>query len=134
MFRFGSATMEYGASDAISMKLIGRYTSGAAWAEGGTEIVAFDPKSQTIFSVNGAEKSLNIIRMSALGSGNGVATLPLTKRVALNQLNPTLQTIDHITSVARNPAGEFIAISVVATPKTDTGYVVFLDTQRSAGR
>lgn len=123
-----NAITDYGTSDAISMRLIGRYTSGAALAEGGTEIVAFDPKSQTMFSVNGSEKSLDIIHMSALGSGNGVATLPLAKRVALNQLHPSLTNIDDITSVAKNPEGNFIAIAVTANPKTDPGYVLLLDT------
>jgi len=122
-----AAIVDYGSSDAITMRLIGRYTSGAAMAEGGTEIVAYSPERQTMFSVNGAAKSLDMISLSGLVSGDGVVTLPLARRIALDQLHPSLTKLDDITSVAESPAGEFVAVTVVADPKTDPGYVVFLD-------
>ncbi len=120
-------TLDYGTSDELSMKLIGRYTSGAEFAEGGTEIVAYDALHQRMFSVNGAEKSLDIIDLSELVSSRSVQTLPIMKRIALNELHASLTKIDDITSVSKSPTEDFIAITVTADPKQDPGYVVFLD-------
>jgi len=123
-----SAPLDYGASDELSMRLIARYSSGAEFAEGGTEIVAYDPRRQRMYSVNGADKALDMIDLAPLsGEGEGVRALPRAKRIALDELHAGLTNIDDITSVAKSPTADVIAVSVTADPKTDPGYVVFLN-------
>ncbi|CAM3687049.1 choice-of-anchor I family protein [Marinicrinis lubricantis] len=119
--------LDYGTGDELSVELIGRYESGAEFAEGGTEIVVYDAKHQRMFSVNGAEKALDIMDLSTLQSEGGVQSISLMKRIALNELHSSLSSIDDITSVAKHPTEDYIAIAVTADPKQDPGYVVFLD-------
>jgi len=124
----GGITVDYGDSAAIRVQLIARYESGADLASGGTEIVAYDAGSRTMFSVNGAEKALDFIDLSSLRSGGEVQNLPLAKRIPLEELHPELTNLGDITSVAKHPHEDYIAVAVVAEPKTDPGYVIFLDT------
>lgn len=123
----------FGDSGELNVKLIARYASGSEPGEGGTEIVAYDAQRKRAYSVNGAAKALDIVDMSSLaaagssGSADGVRQLPLLKRIALNELGPELKGIDDLTSVAKSPTADLLAVAVTASPKTDPGYVVFLD-------
>lgn len=121
------SVMVHGEADALHVKLIGRYTSGAGVEEGGTEIVAYDAKSQTMFSVNGAEEALDVIQLSGLQSGTEAQVLTLHKRVKLTDIHKDLVNISDLTSVAISPTGQSIAIAIPAEPEQDNGYVVFLD-------
>lgn len=111
----------------LNAELIGRYDSGAEFDEGGTEIVVYDPETERAFSVNGFEKSLDILDLSVLKEGSGLREIPLEKRIGLESLGENLPAIDDITSVALHPEADYIAVAVVADPKTDNGYVVLLD-------
>lgn len=124
-----AAWIVYGGQEQqLNVSLIGRYESGATFDAGGTEIVAYDPDSQRIYSVNGDEKAVDIINAERLGQSD-VMELPLEKRVKLSDLASYLGQVSDITSVAMDPKHEFIAVAVSAQPKTDPGYVVFLDKQ-----
>ncbi|QXE01093.1 choice-of-anchor I family protein [Terribacillus sp. DMT04] len=107
---------------ALHIEQIGRYTSGAAVGEGGTEIVAYDANTQHAFSVNGAAKSLDILDLAALKDGKEI---PLVKRVALESFGVSAS---DVTSVAIHPDGSYIAVAVPSEVKTDPGHVVLLDT------
>ncbi|PWU70174.1 choice-of-anchor I family protein [Gracilibacillus dipsosauri] len=107
----------------LAVNFIGRYNSGAPIDDGGTEIVAYDPTTKHAFSVNGSEKSLDIMDLSVLGEGK--KEIPLLKRITLSDLG--IEAGD-VTSVVNDPAGRFIAISVPAVNKVNPGHVVFLTT------
>lgn len=106
----------------LTAELVGRYSSGAAIDEGGTEIVVYDPNSYRAFSVNGAEKALDILDLSVLQEANTM-DIPLLKRIPLSDLG--VEASD-VTSVAIHPDGEFIAVSAPALKKEQPGSVVFL--------
>ncbi|WP_186580096.1 choice-of-anchor I family protein [Aquibacillus kalidii] len=108
-------------NDSLAVDLVGRYVSGAGIDEGGTEIVAYDAKSYRAFSVNGAEKSLDIIDLSNLKEGN--TEIPLVKRITLSDIGVSA---GDVTSVAISPNGDYIAIAAPAEAKQDPGHIVFL--------
>ncbi|SNZ04690.1 hypothetical protein SAMN05421503_0732 [Terribacillus aidingensis] len=108
---------------ALQVEQIGRYTSGAAAGEGGTEIVAYDANTKRAFSVNGAAKSLDILDLNGLKDGK--SEIPLLKRVSLESFNVSAS---DVTSVAIHPDGSYIAVAVPSQVKTDPGHVVLLDT------
>jgi len=108
----------------ISLNLIARYDSGSDFDEGGAEITTYDPETKRIFSVNGHQKALDIVDGSKIGQE---FNLPLIKRVKLSDLASTLGQVSDITSVALHPKGNYLALAVPAEPKTNNGFVVFLD-------
>ncbi|MCT2537047.1 choice-of-anchor I family protein [Aquibacillus koreensis] len=110
--------------DGLAVELIARYTSGAETDEGGTEIIVYDAKSHQAFSVNGAEKAIDILDLSVLSDGQ-TTTIPLKKRIPLADIGVEA---GDVTSVAIHPSGDYIAITAPAPIKTDNGHVVFLDT------
>lgn len=105
----------------LSVELVGRYTSGAEIDEGGTEIVAYDSRTYRAFSVNGAEKAIDILDLSQLESGN--AEIPLSKRILLKDLG--VEASD-VTSIAVHPKGGYIAVTAPAVGKEQPGHVVFM--------
>ncbi|MGD6816443.1 choice-of-anchor I family protein [Metabacillus sp. 113a] len=111
----------------LEMKVTARYESGAAFNEGGTEIVAYDKKTKQLFSINGAEKALDIISL-ALDPEGDFSALKRVKQIPLGELSPSIKAISDITSVAVSPDGSFLAVAVTAEPETDPGYVIFLKT------
>lgn len=110
----------------LNVKQIGRYTSGAALDEGGTEIVVYDAGTQRAFSVNGAEKALDILDLSSLESGQAMQEVTLVNRIKLEHISGDWEAASDITSVAIHPMDDYIAVAVVADPKTDAGKVTFL--------
>ncbi|MFD2673438.1 choice-of-anchor I family protein [Marinicrinis sediminis] len=112
-------------SPGLSIQYIAQYSSGAEVDEGGTEIVAYDAKTAQLFSINGAEKALEILDLSQLEGGDAFTSLSLTKQIKLADLDEQLAQVSDMTSVAVSPQGDYVAVSVPAEPKTDAGYVVF---------
>ncbi|MGG3889435.1 choice-of-anchor I family protein [Metabacillus fastidiosus] len=113
--------LKYDAS--LSVELAGRYTSGAPISGGGTEIVAYDKKTKHAFSVNGDQKSIDIIDLSVLKKGEKV--IPKVKQIPLSSFG--VEASD-VTSVAIHPDGGYIAIAAPAKNKTNDGHVVFMTT------
>ncbi|WP_186763920.1 choice-of-anchor I family protein [Planomicrobium sp. CPCC 101079] len=106
----------------LDVELVGRYKSGAKIDEGGTEIVVYDPNTFRAFSVNGAEKALDILDMTVLKTDN-TTDIPLMTRIPLSELG--VEASD-VTSVAIHPDGGYIAVAAPAVNKEEPGYVVFL--------
>lgn len=119
--------LAYEGAGHLDVRLIARYTSGAALDEGGTEIVAYDAATRKAFSVNGAETALDILDLSGLKSGQAFGEVTRTHRIGLEDIAGVSEGVKDITSVAKSPTDAYIAVSVVADPKTDPGKVVFLD-------
>lgn len=107
----------------LAVELVARYSSGAEIDDGGTEIIAYDSKNYQAFSVNGAEKAVDILDLSVLTEKQ--TTIPLKKRILLSEIGVNA---GDVTSVAIHPDNNYIAITAPANQKTDNGYVVFLDT------
>jgi len=122
------AWLSFAGQGDLEAKLIARYSSGAAFEEGGTEIVAYDPLHQQLFSVNGAEKALDIISITSLSTAksDNVQDIKLTKRISLEQLSNQSLSLSDITSVAIHPSNEYVAVAAPADPITDAGYVIFI--------
>ncbi len=108
----------------LHVELLGRYSSGAGIAEGGTEIVAYDSISKHAFSVNGSAKALDIIDLNGLKENK--QNIPRLKQVTLADLGVDAS---DVTSVAIHPKGGYIAVSAPAANKVDPGFVVFLSTE-----
>ena len=111
------------AKQGLHVELLGRYSSGAGIAEGGTEIVAYDSVSKHAFSVNGSAKALDIIDLNALKENT--QDISRIKQISLSDLGVAAS---DVTSVAIHPEGGYIAVSAPAANKVDHGYVVFLST------
>ncbi|MEV5029151.1 choice-of-anchor I family protein [Paenibacillus sp. LPE1-1-1.1] len=109
---------------AFEMKKIAGYASGAAFDSGGTEIVAYDWTGQRAYSTNSAEKAIDIIDLSKIGTEENIQRLD---RVTVSEFNIEGFTPDGITSVAVHPSGQYIAASVPSVPRTDNGKIVFMD-------
>lgn len=124
------AWLSFAGQGDLEARLIARYSSGAAFEEGGTEIVAYDSLHQQMYSVNGAEKALDIISISSLSSAksksNAIHEIQLTKRISLEQLSKQSLSLSDITSVAIHPSNEYVAIAAPADPVTDAGYIIFI--------
>lgn len=121
------AWVEHQGARKLDVQQIGRYSSGADLDEGGTEIVVYDAKTKQAYSVNGAEKALDILDLSGLQSGQAMQDVPRIKRVYLEDIAGNWSAAGDITSVAKHPTEDYIAVAVVAEPKTDAGKVIFLD-------
>ncbi|TDQ41983.1 choice-of-anchor I family protein [Aureibacillus halotolerans] len=113
---------------AFQVQLSGRFTSGAAIDESGTEIVAYDQANEQAYSINGAENALDIIDLAPLKQDASFQELPLKKRIPISDVSEDLGDVSGITSVALHPDGDYLAVAIVAEPKTDPGHVVFLTT------
>lgn len=110
------------ATNAIKADLLAEYVTGAGFDEAGTEIVAYNPTNKTLYSVNGATSSLDVIDASQLAEGK----LQLKTSIVLADLGVKA---GDVTSVAVHPSGSYVAVAAPAEEKTDNGSVVFLDAE-----
>lgn len=110
------------ATNAIKADLLAEYVTGAGFDEAGTEIVAYNPTNKTLYSVNGATSSLDVIDASQLAEGK----LQLKTSIVLADLGVKA---GDVTSVAVHPTGTYLAVAAPAEEKTDNGSVVFLDAE-----
>ncbi|GAB4541134.1 MAG: hypothetical protein Tsb0014_32820 [Pleurocapsa sp.] len=100
-------------TDSISLTQIGRYDSGI-FDDGAAEITDYDPTSQSLFVVNGANKTIDVLDLS-------------------DPNNPTFKFAisiedfgDGVNSVAVKNG--IVAAAVESDPSQDPGQVVFFDT------
>ncbi|GAE93423.1 alkaline phosphatase [Gracilibacillus boraciitolerans JCM 21714] len=107
----------------LAITWLGRYASKAPINDGGTEIVTYDPNTYYAYSVNGSDKTLDIIDLSVLK--NGDTDIPLVKKIKLSDFGINA---GDLTSVTIDPESRFIAVSVPAENKIENGHIVFLST------
>ncbi|MEL6190516.1 MAG: choice-of-anchor I family protein [Bacteroidota bacterium] len=110
--------VEIPAEPAFSISVAGTYATGV-FDESATEIVAFDPATQRLFSTNSDAGSVDIIDASDINNPT------LIKQVDLTTVG------DGATSVAVN--GDIVAVSVPNNDETAAGSVVFMDTDGNIG-
>ncbi|MEU6249400.1 choice-of-anchor I family protein [Glycomyces sp. NPDC047010] len=103
---------------ALDLSVLGTYSTGA-FAEGGSEIVAYDPSTKRVFAVNAEAGVVDVIDVS--DPANPVKHAVLDAAAALGQDGAT------VNSVAVN--GGTVAVAVEAPVKTDPGWVAFFDTE-----
>lgn len=96
----------------IELEAIGEYRTGIL-DEGAAEIVAYDPGSQRLFSVNAAAATIDILDLSDPTSPTLIDTIDATAYG------------DGANSVAVHDG--IVAVAIQAGPKTDPGKVVFFD-------
>lgn len=107
--------------DQLNVTHTGRYTSGADFDKGGTEIVKYNPTNGVAYSINGDKEALDIVDV-AHPSVDG--TINLKKRIYLQDND--IEAGD-VTSVAVHPGGDYFAVSAPAVDKTQPGTVAFYD-------
>lgn len=107
--------------DQLNITHTGRYTSGADFDKGGTEIVKYNPKNGYAYSVNGDKEALDIIDVKHPGKDGAIH---LVKRIYLQDNG--IEAGD-LTSVTVHPSGAYVAVSAPAVDKTKPGHVVFYD-------
>ena len=98
---------------------IGRYSSGI-YADGGAEIVAYDPTSKRLFVVNAGENSIDVLDLNNPAAPNKVTTLQVAD-----------QDNDSFTSGGANSVAVkngLLAVAVEADVKQDNGKVYFYNT------
>ena len=105
--------------DQLNIMHKGRYTSGADFGNGGTEIVKYNPKNGYAYSVNGDKEALDIIDVKHPGKDGAIN---LVKRIYLQDNG--IEAGD-LTSVTVHPSGDYVAVSAPAVDKTKPGHVVF---------
>lgn len=105
--------------DQLNITHKGRYTSGADFGNGGTEIVKYNPKNGYAYSVNGDKEALDIIDVKHPGKDGAIN---LVKRIYLQDNG--IEAGD-LTSVTVHPSGDYVAVSAPAVDKTNPGHVVF---------
>lgn len=105
--------------DQLNITHKGRYTSGADFGNGGTEIVKYNPKNGYAYSVNGDKEALDIIDVKHPGKDGAIN---LVKRIYLKDNG--IEAGD-LTSVTVHPSGDYVAVSAPAVDKTKPGHVVF---------
>lgn len=101
-------------TEAITLTVLGTYTNTAdVFAEGASEIVSYDPVSQTLYVVNGYAAAIDILDIS-----------DPTNPALLAQIDVTPYG-DNVNSVAVRDG--VVAAAVEADPVQDPGKVVFFD-------
>ncbi|PNZ31792.1 bone sialoprotein-binding protein [Staphylococcus petrasii] len=105
--------------DQLNVTHSGRYTSGADFGKGGTEIVKYNPKNGYAYSVNGDKEALDIIDVKHPGKDGEIN---LVKRIYLQDNG--IEAGD-VTSVTVHPSGDYVAVSAPAEDKTQPGHVAF---------
>ena len=88
--------------DQLNITHKGRYTSGADFGNGGTEIVKYNPKNGYAYSVNGDKEALDIIDVKHPGKDGAIN---LVKRIYLQDNG--IEAGD-LTSVTVHPSGDYV--------------------------
>jgi hypothetical protein len=96
----------------VSLRFVSRFTSGAGL--GGAEISAMDAKSKRIFSVNGAQNTVNIIDISKVKNPTLVKVVNLSGKGVIG-----IQSIAALNGM--------VAVAASVGSKTDAGRVFLMD-------
>lgn len=115
----------YEGSGELMVNKIAEFKTGVAWGKGGAEIITYDKISKRAFVVNGGVKSVEILDLTKMTSATEINQLPSLGTIKLVELGFTA--ISDITSVAVNPKGGIIALTLPADPADANGKVAILD-------
>ncbi len=124
---------------ALSMRLIARYKAGNANPDGGiAEIVAYNSDNGKLYLVNGVEKTLDIVDISAVQDDGSVNLGPEEQNLISDKSIDLAEAIQKVagyetfeygdlTSVAVNTAHDIVAVAVQAAGHNDNGLVAVLN-------
>ncbi|HAP59145.1 MAG TPA: alkaline phosphatase, partial [Cytophagales bacterium] len=98
----------------IKLEVLGSVTAPGDFDDGGTEIIAYDPETQQIFSTNGSTKSLDIYDVS------DPTSITLVKSVEFGDLGDAAQSVSFSNGI--------VAVALGADNTQDNGKVAFYDT------
>ncbi|WP_054705077.1 hypothetical protein [Bacillus sp. JCM 19041] len=92
----------------LPITISGHYQSGAEFGSGGAEIVAYDERSNQIFSINGDAQSIDILDDDSLKDGTTFNEIPLKKQLYVKDLDPNLSNVGDLTSIAVHPTEDIM--------------------------
>jgi hypothetical protein len=113
------------ANGALSIAKIGGYDTGAGLAEAGAEIVTYDKATKSVYLINGATKSIEIVPLAQLRSGVPNQALTASEKIDIAAHSPEPGLFGDVTSVVVHPTLDLIAAAVPHSTKTDEGSVAF---------
>lgn len=100
----------------LTLEVLGTYTHGA-FNEGAAEIAAYDPATQTLFVVNGASDTIDLLNLS------DPSTPELSGQIEVTEYGGGANSV----AVSNN----IVAVAIEADPSQDPGLVAFFDTAGS---
>ncbi|WP_409344860.1 choice-of-anchor I family protein [Paenibacillus sp. MBLB4367] len=112
--RAADAQPAYPGTQELSVKKTGHYATGAPKEGTGAEIVSYDAASKKAFLVNGYDKAIEILDLTA-------GTIKPVKKTVISSVYAGF---DDVTSVTAHPTQDFIAAAVPAA-KPNRGFVAF---------
>ncbi len=107
------------ADQTLEIQLLGRFETGI-FADGGSEITAYDPRTKRLFITNGANNAVDAVSIVDPSNPVPVFSIDMSSYGA------------GVTSVAVRDGK--VAVAVVSNPSTDPGKVVFFTTDGSFRR
>jgi len=116
----------------LTLTKIAGYSTGAGIAEAGAEIVSYDWRTQTVYLINGATSSFEIVDLSGMESGTYTnLSVDDDHKISIKDQSPDIATnpdaplFGDVTSIAVHPDADLIAASVPNSDKIADGSVVF---------
>ena len=113
-----------GAGQVLTLQSVGR-TESQGFGVSAAEIVAFEPTSQRIFTINAQSGQVDVFNAA------DVTAPTLEQSIALRDMLVTagMTTSSDLVGAANSVSvhGNLAAVAIEAAPKTDPGWVVFID-------
>jgi hypothetical protein len=113
-----------GSSQVISLLELGR-TESQGFGVSAAEIVAFDKGNQRIFTVNADSGAIDVFSASNLSAPSLLNNINLKQMLADESVVANANLVGPSNSIAVNST--YVAVAVEANPKTNNGWVVFLN-------
>ncbi|HQT05286.1 MAG: hypothetical protein B7X52_04775 [Thiotrichales bacterium 34-46-19] len=113
-----------GAGQVIALEQNGR-TLSRGFDVSASEIVAYDKKNNRIFSVNGKSGQVDVFANLAAATPTLSSSIDLGQLLLANGVVTNVTLVGGANSVA--VSDKYAAVAVAANPKTDKGWVVFLN-------
>jgi len=113
-----------GAGQVITLQRVGR-TASQGFAVSAAEIVAFDATDQQIFTVNAQSGALDVFSAADVTAPTLLQSIDLRAMLVADGKTGDVSLVGAANSVS--VSGDLVAVAVEAAPKTDPGWVVFID-------
>ncbi len=113
-----------GAGQVISLLELGR-TESQGFDASAAEIVAFDKDNQRIFTVNADSGAIDVFSASDLSAPALLSNINLKQMLTNEAVVADSNLVGPANSIAVNST--YVAVAVEANPKTDNGWVIFLN-------
>lgn len=108
----------------VELKTLGR-TVSQGFGVSAAEIVAFDPSTKRIFTVNAESGKLDVFNAADVTSPTLHQSIDLKEMLVTNGKAPNMASVGSANSVCIH--GNLAAVAVAADPKTEPGWVIFIN-------